>query len=270
MAHGRNGFVKLDRCLIEKGIFKNEKLLKVWIWCLMRANHKTTTEIVGLQKVTIQPGQFITGRFRAAEDLSMNPSTVWAFLKSLEENESITIMSKNKYSVINIVNWSYYQLDKYSQNRENKFDNKMTTNGEILDNKNDSISPDEYGPEDIHSDSKNDNKKTELSENPDTDKKYKNLNTDIEHFFESIWTLYPEKKGKNKVSQKKKKELYELGYDVIAKCIIRYTDYVEQKRAEGFRELQYQHGRTFFNNGYVDYLDENYREATEGRGLGKL
>lgn len=77
---------------------------------------------------------------------------------------------------------------------------------------------------------------------------------DINNFFESVWKLYPSKKGKGRVSDAKKKMLYELGYDTIAKCIDRYK--AELEKDKDWRKLQ--NGSTFFNSGYIDYLDENY------------
>ena len=126
-----SGFIKLDRCLLQKHIFSNEKLFKIWIWCLLRANHSPGEVLVGMQPIKIQPGQFMTGRHKAAEELGMKPSTVWKHLKWLEKNQSIVINSNNKYSVITVVNWEFYQLKKHKGN------NKMTTKEQQKDtNKN--------------------------------------------------------------------------------------------------------------------------------------
>lgn len=75
--------------------------------------------------------------------------------------------------------------------------------------------------------------------------------------FESIWKLYPKKEGKGQVSETKKKELYKLGFEQIERCIERY------KKAKVGTDKQFlQNGSTFFNSGYVDYLDCNYAEET--------
>ena len=87
----------------------------------------------------------------------------------------------------------------------------------------------------------------------------KNKKVQIDHFFESIWKLYPKKEGKAKVSAKKKAELYKLGYDTVKKCIERYKESKEEWR-------NYQHGSTFFNSGYIDYLDENYAPPKKSTG----
>lgn len=79
----------------------------------------------------------------------------------------------------------------------------------------------------------------------------------LDEFFESIWKLYPIKKGKGSVSKTKKQKLYRIGYDQMKRCVERF---VEDMKSEN-RDVKYwMHGSTFFNSGYVDYLDENWCE----------
>lgn len=81
---------------------------------------------------------------------------------------------------------------------------------------------------------------------------------EIDEFFESIWKLYPNKKGKGQISDSKKKKLYEIGYDELSRAIDRYKDGL---KLESWRKPQ--NGSTFFNSGYVDYLDANYDEVKQ-------
>lgn len=74
--------------------------------------------------------------------------------------------------------------------------------------------------------------------------------------FEKNWELYPVKKGKGQVSDAQKMKLLKIGYDEMARAIGRYKQYVEN-----VDYLQYQNGSTFFNSGYVDYLDANYMDT---------
>jgi len=83
-----------------------------------------------------------------------------------------------------------------------------------------------------------------------------------EQTFESLWKLYPEKKGKGKIKTERKKEMHRIGYDHMARAIQRYVEEVQQKRAGGF-QLAYQYGSTFFISGYIDYLDENYTPTAQ-------
>lgn len=77
---------------------------------------------------------------------------------------------------------------------------------------------------------------------------------DVEAFFESIWDLYPVKKGKGQVSEAKRKALYKIGFEAMERAISRYL--TELKKDASWRKPQ--NGSTFFNSGYVDYLDENF------------
>ena len=87
-----------------------------------------------------------------------------------------------------------------------------------------------------------------------SDEKHDTLN----EFFESIWKLYPIKKGKGQVSKAKKQALQKIGYEQIKRCVDRFVEDMESSK----RDKQYwMHGSTFFNSGYVDYLDSNYEQG---------
>lgn len=72
--------------------------------------------------------------------------------------------------------------------------------------------------------------------------------------FEQLWKLYPNKRGKGQVSLTAKKRLLEIGYDEMARAIERYK--ADLEKDSDWRKPQ--NGSTFFNSGYVDYLDANY------------
>lgn len=74
--------------------------------------------------------------------------------------------------------------------------------------------------------------------------------------FESLWKMYPNKKGKGQVSDSKKLKLLQIGFDEMKRAIERYE--TELKKDEWRKP---QNGSTFFNSGYVDYLDDNFEES---------
>lgn len=80
----------------------------------------------------------------------------------------------------------------------------------------------------------------------------------LEEFYESIWKLYPVKKGKGQVSKAKKQVLQRLGYEQIQRCVERF---VADMESESRDKKYWMHGSTFFNSGYIDYLDCNYSVA---------
>lgn len=119
-------------------VFDNEKLLKVWIYCLLKAAHTDHDQLVGKQLVHLKPGQFVFGRRVASEELRMKPSTVWDCMKLLEKMQNINIKSNNKFSVVTIEKWGEYQ-NKSESNRQQfqqQTDNKPTTNRQQPDTNN--------------------------------------------------------------------------------------------------------------------------------------
>lgn len=74
-----------------------------------------------------------------------------------------------------------------------------------------------------------------------------------EEFFERAWQYYPNKRGKGQVSKKSKERLMSHGWDNVKRAIDRY---LEDLKKDEWRHAQ--NGSTFFNSGYIDYLDENY------------
>ena len=72
--------------------------------------------------------------------------------------------------------------------------------------------------------------------------------------FERLWAEYPVKKGKGQVSDTQKKRLLAIGEPALLKAIERYR--AELAKDSGWRRAQ--NGSTFFNSGYVDYLDGNF------------
>ena len=94
-----------------------------------------------------------------------------------------------------------------------------------------------------------------------------NANTNIvqeqadESLFLYLWDKYPNKKGKAQVSRKAKRALLAVGADEMERAIDRY---VSELAKDSWRKPQ--NGSTFFNSGYVDYLDANYEPSKQKTG----
>lgn len=142
MHESSDGWIKVYRSLLYSEIFQNEKLLKIFIWCLLKANHKENKVMLGKRSIAVKRGQFIFGRAKAAEELNIAPSTVWDYMKVLEDKKTIKIKSNNKYSLVTIENWRLYQkINKTSDNKlttdQQQNDSSSTTNRQQIDtNKN--------------------------------------------------------------------------------------------------------------------------------------
>lgn len=225
-----DGWISLHRKILNNPIVcKDADHVAIWIYLLLNATHAETKMIFGGQPITLKPGQLITGRKSISLKFNISESKVQRVLKSLENEQQIEQQTNNKHRLITIVKWDLYQ-DKNNKNKkseqqdEQQLNNERTTTEQQLNTNNNVYNT--------------------------NNKNKKHISPEIEDFFESVWKLYPLKQGKGSISNKQKKILYDLGYDTIKKCIERYT---ATNPKEGFVK----HGSTFFNSGYIDFLDDN-------------
>jgi uncharacterized phage protein (TIGR02220 family) len=145
-----DGWVGLYRKLLDSRVFTNPDLLKVWIWCLLKANHKKRWVPIktgkGETEVEVGPGQFVFGRFSAAKKLKMNPNTVKSRMQKLKSMGNITTQNKTHYSIISIVNWESYQTGNLKQ--KTKFTNQTPTKHQpnTTDNNDNNVNKKRYVP----------------------------------------------------------------------------------------------------------------------------
>ena len=119
-------WIKLYRKILKSPIWDNEKALKIWIWCLVKATHEDRVQLVGQQEVILQKGQFIFGRKKASEELKMTESMVYRYMKVLENLQMLYIKPNNKFSIVTIEKWEDYQVNEDILN--SNLNNKRTTN----------------------------------------------------------------------------------------------------------------------------------------------
>lgn len=114
----RNGYVKLWRKSQDSQVFSDPGVWKLWCLCLMKASHKVTYVTVEQQKepVKVLPGQFVTGRYSLHSEYyfrrilhAKSPSTLWRWMKLLENMGNLHIQTNSRYSLVTIINWDAYQ-----------------------------------------------------------------------------------------------------------------------------------------------------------------
>ena len=119
-------------------------MLKLWIYCLIRANHAETEMLVEKQEIKLYPGQFVTGRYVLAEDYNrgskkrhrVSPNTLWRWLQKFKEWGMLDIKSTNKYSIITIKNWrAYQQIDQQMGNKWTTAGQQMYTDKNVKNDK---------------------------------------------------------------------------------------------------------------------------------------
>jgi len=129
------GWVKIHRKMLNSQVWRNEGLLKVWVWCLLKANHKKAWVPVqigkGSTEIEVDPGQFLFGRNTAARELNMKPSSVRNRIKKLKKMGNLDTQEDSHYTIISIVNWPCYQGSK--NNLDNQKDSQRTARGQPED-----------------------------------------------------------------------------------------------------------------------------------------
>lgn len=140
------GWISVHRKIINNPVFQDPYLFKLWMYCLLKASHKEHKQLVGKEIVTLQEGQFIWGRNEAANELNhgtrpkeqKSPSTWERYLKLLEELEMLNRITNNKYTIVNIVNWSVYQDYKIGneQDVEQQMNNERTADEQQVNTNN--------------------------------------------------------------------------------------------------------------------------------------
>lgn len=128
-----NTYILLARSLLDSEVFASQKMLKIWVWCLLKANYKDRKVPLkvgrGERTITVKRGQFLFGRFKAEDELFIDGSTIYKIMKKLEELGNISIKSNNQYSIITICNYDTYQdpLTYKVTTEEQPSNNRVTT-----------------------------------------------------------------------------------------------------------------------------------------------
>lgn len=222
------GWVKLYRQILDNPIVcKDSDYFSVWCYLILNATHSEYDVVFNKERITLKPGQLITGRKAIADKFKVNESKVTRILKKLENEQQIEQQTCNKNRLISILNWEQYQESE--QQNEQQLNNKRTTTEQQL-NTNKNVN-------NINND-KNENK------------------SNISEQCELIWKLYPNKKGKVNAMKNIPKIIKKYGFEILKKSVLCYVQEVKGK------DKQYiLHGSTFFNGRYEDYLNQEIQES---------
>lgn len=127
-----DGWIKFHRRTLENPIAcKDADYLAVWIYLLANATHADIQKTFAGNKVTLKPGQLITGRkkiagFLAGSDKKTNKeSKVTRILKAFENEQQIEQQTCNQNRLITILKWELYQSRE--QQIEQPVNNERTT-----------------------------------------------------------------------------------------------------------------------------------------------
>lgn len=122
------GFVKLDRGLLEWEWYKNEHTKSVFIHCLLKAYWKDTK----IEGILIPRGSFISSNKKLSDELGLTLQEVRTAIKHLKSTNELTSKGSNKNTVFTVVNYDLYQSKEQA---EQQTSNKQVTNEQQTNNK---------------------------------------------------------------------------------------------------------------------------------------
>lgn len=213
--------------------YENTNVFRLFYHCLLHTNLEDK-RYCGRE---IKAGQFVSSITRISAETGLTESQVRTALKKLKDTGYISTKSTNKYTLYTVNEYQNY-IDCGQVAETTTEENKVVENGTKMEQTD-----------------KNAKKNCEKSKE-NCEKSNKKA---INECFERLWKKYPSKKGKGQVSDTKKKVLYQIGEEHIQRALERYLDGLEKDAS--WRKPQ--NGSTFFNSGYVNYLDENYEKPQE-------
>lgn len=213
--------------------YENKNVFRLFCHCLLHTNLEDR-RYCGKE---IKAGQFVSSITRISAETGLTESQVRTALKKLKDTGYISTKSTNKCTMYTVNGYEKY-IDCGQVVEATAEENKTVENGTKMEQTDENA------------------KKTceKLKENCEKSNKKA-----INECFERLWKQYPNKRGKGQVSDAKKKVLYQIGEEHIQRALKRYLDGLEKDAS--WRKPQ--NGSTFFNSGYVDYLDENYEKPPE-------
>lgn len=213
--------------------YENTNVFRLFYHCLLHTNLEDK-RYCGKE---IKAGQFVSSRARISAETGLTVDQVRTALKKLKDTGYISTKSTNKYTIYTVNGYQKY-IDCGQVAETTTEENTAVENGTKMEQ------PEEDAKETCK-------KSKEICE--------KSNKKAINECFERLWKQYPNKRGKGQVSDAKKKTLYEIGEEKIERALKRYLD--DLSKDSSWRKPQ--NGSTFFNSGYVDYLDENYEKPPE-------
>lgn len=210
--------------------YENTNVFRLFYHCLLHTNLEDK-RYCGKE---IKAGQFVSSITRISAETGLTESQVRTALKKLKDTGYISTKSTNKYTIYTVNEYQTYidcgQVAETTTAVENGTKMEQPVERKM-----------EQTEEKVKETCEKSNKKAFID------------------CFERLWKQYPNKRGKGQVSDAKKKVLYQIGEEHIQRALKRYLDGLEKDAS--WRKPQ--NGSTFFNSGYVDYLDENYEKPQE-------
>ncbi len=121
-----DGWIKVYRKMLDNPIItKDSDYIAVWLYLLLNATHTKYDTLFKGKRITLLPGQLITGRKSVCTKMHIDENKVQRILKVLENEHQIEQQTSSQNRLISIINWNEYQQSE--QQNEQQVNNNCTT-----------------------------------------------------------------------------------------------------------------------------------------------
>ena len=130
-----SGYIKLYRKLTQWEWYTDQSTFKLFIHCLLSANHKPKN----WRGLEVETGEFVTSFERLSIETGLTIQQVRTSLEKLRKTNEIEFKATNRFSVIKVLKWCDYQVLEEEINIQNNnqiTNNQQTNNKQITTNKN--------------------------------------------------------------------------------------------------------------------------------------
>lgn len=110
-------FIKLDRNILDWRWWGNEKTLKFWLYCLVKANVTDHD----FERITVHRGQFVSSYANMSVETNLTVRNIRTAIEHLKSTGELTQTIYPKYSLFTVVNYNKYQdtpTSKVTSNRQ--------------------------------------------------------------------------------------------------------------------------------------------------------
>jgi hypothetical protein len=121
-----NGWIKLHRQFLQWEWFSDPHVLSVFVYLLLQANHKDGK----WRGHGVLAGQHITSNEIISSHTGLSVQMVRTALRKLKSTGEITMVSTNKFTLVTVVKWAFYQGGVDDSNTQN---NNQTTGNQQTD-----------------------------------------------------------------------------------------------------------------------------------------
>lgn len=127
------GWIKLHRALLEWEWYDDVNVSRLFIHCILKANHKDNK----YKGKLIERGSFVTGFENLSKETNLSVQKIRTAISKLKSTNDLTIKSTSQGTVIQVVSYNKFQVATNESTNDQQTDNKqITTNNNDKNKKN--------------------------------------------------------------------------------------------------------------------------------------